>query len=651
MIDIQHIIKFMFFYEVWVRSNHYHGNKPLTYSSTQKIVNGQLVIVPLKNELVPAIVTSQTAKLKMSIKEVVSILDLPPLPKASLQLMKWIKNYYPSPIGIITQLFIPATLSVIKTSNASVSSRLTKKQPLPILNKDQQQAIQQMQSPNTYLLHGRTGSGKTRIYIELAKQQIAKGKSVIILTPEISLTTQLETQFNNTFWGKVILLHSNLSPKQRYENWLKILTYPNPKIVLGPRSAIFSPIDNIGLIVIDEEHEPAYKQEQSPYYQTVRVASQLRNIHQSKLILGSATPLINDYFLAQSLNKPIIRLNSLAQTDNTAPLETLIVDKRDHSLFNRSNNLSQPLIESIELALKNNQQTLLYLNRRGTARVIICEECDWQAKCPKCDLPLTYHGDNHNLRCHVCGYINSAPTICPQCHNLSIKYLTIGTKAVVDEVSALFPTAKIMRFDTDNLKAERLEQHYQKIKDGQVDIIIGTQMLAKGLDLPKLAVVGVLLADTSLQLPDYTVNERTYQLLHQVIGRVGRGHIAGKAIIQTYQPNNPVISQAINDNWQDFYNQEVKERKTYDFPPFVHLLKLTILRANPKSAQNAALKLSSLMPKNVKVEGPSPAFHEKQANKYKWQLIIKSSSRHDLLDIIDKLPAGIGYDIDPSTLI
>lgn len=642
----------MYFYEVWVRSNHYHGDGALTYSSTEKLSIGQLINVPLKSEVVPAVVISLVSKTTIKTKDILSIAALPPLPLASLKLMTWLKKYYPGPVGTITQQFLPPIISA-KTENVShpLSKIEVDVKQLPKLNKEQLSAYQQMADNDTYLLHGRTGSGKTRLYIELAKDAVDDGRSVIILTPEISLTTQLEIQFRDVFGSRVVLIHSTLSPKQRYQRWSQLLMSPEPMIVIGPRSAIFSPMNNIGLIVIDEEHEPAYKQEQSPYYQTTKVASQLRIIHSAKLILGSATPLISDYYLAQSRNKLILRLNSLAKDNDQPPLVTQLVDCRDRSLFNRSSYLSQPLLEAIQSAIATKNQTLLYLNRRGTARVIICEECEWQAHCPKCNLPLTYHGDSHSLRCHTCGFVSTAPINCPQCSNPSIKYLSIGTKAVVDEVSRLFPQAKVQRFDADNLKADRIEQHYQTIKAGGVDIIIGTQMLAKGLDLPKLSVVGVLLADTSLQLPDYTVNERTFELLSQVIGRVGRGHVAGKAIIQTYQPNSELILSAIADNWAAFYNRELGERRQYNFPPFTHLLKLTIMRASAKNAETAALKLALTMPKDVKVEGPAPAFHEQQSGKYRWQLIIKASHRSSLLAIIEALPTNVSYNIDPADLM
>ena len=599
----------MVFYEVWVRSNHYHGSEPLTYAANENIKPGQIVVVPLRHETVIGIVFKKTAKPKVKTKLIQAISDLPTLPIEILQLMKWMKEYYPSSIGTITQLFIPP--NIIKHQNQLYSNYLNRRpSTIPDLSEDQKMAINSMQNYDTYLLHGRTGSGKTRIYQELAIQEISKQKSVLLLTPEISLTTQLEDDFKHIFGNSVVLLHSTLTPKQRAERWVQLLSSKSPKIVIGPRSIIFSPLSNIGLIVIDEEHEPSYKQEQAPYYLTSRVAAKLRSIHVAKLILGSATPLVTDYYLARNREKPIIRLDKLARNNNTK-LETIVVDSHDRSLFPRSNYISQPLTNSIETAIGRGEQALLYLNRRGTARAIVCTVCDYQAKCPRCDLPLTYHGDSHLLRCHLCGFTSSAPISCPECHNPTIKYLSIGTKAVVSEAERLFPDAKIQRFDSDSSKAERLEQHYSDIKNGSVDIIVGTQLLAKGLDLPKLSVVGVLLADTSLQLPDYTANERTFQLLSQVVGRVGRGHIDGKAIIQTYQPQSPALNAALKDDWENFYKKEIKERQLFLFPPFTHLLKLTVSRANSKSAQKAASIIASNLPKDVRVEGPAPAFHER----------------------------------------
>jgi primosomal protein N' (replication factor Y) len=649
----------MQYFEVWVRSNRYHGLNGLSYCYEQKLRPGQLVSVPLRNETFIGVIVKAQARApeKVTLKKINSVIDLPPLPVKLMELMRWLKEYYPAPVGAITKQFIPAGIDTLNKDIAKLENR-DQNPPasaqLPPLSKQQLAALETMLAVNTtYLLHGITGSGKTRLYMELAKQELARGRSVLMLTPEISLTTQLEIGFNSTFPGKTIVIHSTLTPKQRTERWASLNNSSEPRIVIGPRSTIFSPLKDIGLIILDEEHEPAYKQEQSPYYLTSRVAAKLRQLHQAKLILGSATPLISDYYLAKSLDKPIVRMTELANSSKVKPIsrQTLIIDSKDRSLFNRSAYLSQPLIDAIDQNLSRKEQTLLYLNRRGTARVIICEKCDWQARCSRCDLPLTYHGDSHNLRCHNCGFMMTAPVTCPQCKNPSIKYLSVGTKAIVDEAGRLFPEASIRRFDTDNLKADRLEQNFQEIHSGNIDIIVGTQMLAKGLDLPKLSLVGVIMADTSLQLPDYTANERTYQLLEQVVGRVGRGHLNGLAIIQTYQPNNPTISAAINDDWNDFYTREVEERQKYAFPPFVHMLKLSIQRASAARAETAALKLKSSLPETLRVEGPAPAFHERLGGKYRWQLIVKSTNRSDLTNIIATLPSGWSYNIDPIDLI
>jgi primosomal protein N' (replication factor Y) len=641
----------MHFYEIWVKSNRYRGNKSLTYNSIEPLKIGQLVIVPLKQENVIGVVVKETLQPRINTKSILRMIDLPPLPKKTLKLMNWLKAYYPSGIGIITQQFIPANVVNISTYTDTLLLKNDIKSKLPDLTKEQLSAIKQMNARNTYLLHGRTGSGKTRIYLELALQELANGKSSIILTPEISLTAQLESVFKNILCNNVVVLHSTLTPKQRAERWIKLLKCTAPLIVIGPRSVIFSPLPNIGLIVIDEEHEPAYKQEQAPYYVTGRVAAEVRILHDAKLVLGTATPLVSDYFLAQTMHKPIIRLDSLAIANRPYGSKVIIVDLHNRSLLSRSTLISDPLLAALQNAISKNEQAMLYLNRRGTARVIVCSECDWQAMCPHCDLPLTYHDDSHSLRCHVCGYRISAPTTCPKCNNPSVRYLSAGTKAIVNEIKRLFPDARVGRFDSDNSKAERLEQKYLEIKDGHLDIIVGTQLLAKGLDLPGLSVVGVLMADSSLQLPDYTVNERTYQLLSQVIGRVGRGHRMGTAVIQTFQPESLAITAAASNNWEEFYAWEIKERKQFGFPPFTNLLKLTVSRSSVKNARIAAEKLKQTLPGLVQVNGPAPAFHEKQGDKYRWQLIVKADKRSKLLEIIHNLPSGVSWDIDPSDLI
>lgn len=633
-----------------MRSNRYHGNDALTYQSTQTLSIGQLVHVPMQRETVTGFVTARVSKPRFATKPIQTVIDLPPLPTALVQLGKWLQAYYPAPLGMVAQQFTPTITKITAASTTTIQPTATKQ--LPPLTKEQAAAAEQISKPDTYILHGKTGSGKTRLYIELALKTIASGRSAVVLTPEISLTSQIAGRFREVFGERVIILHSQLTPVERRNAWQRILTANEPLIVIGPRSALFSPLASIGLIILDESHEPAYKQEQAPHYQAGRVAAKLRELHDSILVLGSATPSIDDYYLAQQRNKPIIRMSSLAIAGDHAAKISLI-DLKDHSLFPRSQYLSQPLTDAIQQALTAGEQTLLYLNRRGTARVIICEHCGWQAMCPHCDLPLTYHGDTHELRCHVCNFHMSPPTVCPDCKHPSIVYKTIGTKAVVDEVQKLFSQARVQRFDTDNTKAERFEQHYQAVSRGDVDIIIGTQLLAKGLDLPRLSVVGVLMADTSLQMPDYTATERTFQLLSQVLGRVGRGHRVSRAFVQTYQPENPTLIDAVNADWDSFYARELAERKLFKFAPFYYLLKLSARRASAAAASKAATALARDLQTNKKIiiEGPAPSLHEKIAGKYQYQLVIKSTQRSELLAIIKNLPANWSYDIDPADLL
>ncbi len=644
----------MNYYFVWVRSSRYHGKEALTYASAKRLVTGSIVLVELQKELVMGVVSGPTTKPRFQTKPIARAFDLPPLPPHLLKVAVWLPSYYPAPVGIITQQLLPVHFSE-KQLDAIMPKSFPKPDTtqLPSLTKEQASALAAMAERDTYLLHGTTGSGKTRLYIELALRAVADGKSAIILTPEISLTTQLASAFRKIFGSRVIVVHSQQTPAERQRAWLDALRATEPVIVIGPRSALFSPVQKLGLIVLDEAHESAYKQEQAPQYQTGRVAAYLALTARASLILGSATPLISDYYLAEQKNKPIINLTRLAQEHDHPDSKITVVDRKDHSLFSRSPFLSLELIKAVEQALKRGEQSLLYLNRRGTARLVLCENCGWQATCPHCDVPLTYHGDHHELRCHSCSYHSPTPTSCPACDHTNVIFKTAGTKAVVDEVQRLFPNARIARFDTDNAKADRFEQHYEAVKRGDIDILVGTQLLAKGLDLPRLSTLGVLLADTSLYMPDFSAEERTFQLISQVLGRIGRGHIAGQAIIQTYHPEHPILQAAMAGDYQVFYEKELASREQFLFPPFCYLLKLTARRASVTSAESAALKLKDAIEGHykVRVEGPAPSFYERFQNKYQWQLIIKARDRAELLKIIDNLPANWSYDIDPTDLL
>lgn len=645
----------MNYYEVLVGSQAFHGREALTYSAAARLAVGGVVKVPLRQRAALGIVSREVQKPGFTVKPLQASFSLPALPKESLQLLAWLAGYYPAPLGAVVQQFLPKSLSEKLISNLPTSSgkkpRPTTLLPLTI---EQKKVLAQINHSGSWLLHGETGSGKTRVYLELAQATLAAGRSAVILTPEISLTSQLVSFFKQYLDAKVVVLHSQLTDAERRRNWLEILNTVEPLVIIGARSALFAPLKNIGLIALDEVHETAYKQEQAPHYQTQRVASKLAQLHQAMLVMGSATPGVNDYYIAEAKHIPILRMTQLAnQSDKTKPL-VKIIDLKDRSQFSRTAHLSNQLLDAINQALKRGEQSLLFLNRRGTARVVVCQHCGWQALCPTCDLPLTYHGDTHRLRCHVCGHHEAAPSNCPVCQSADILFKSIGTKAIVEEVQQVFPEARIQRFDTDNTKAEHLNQHYEAVKAGDVDILVGTQTLAKGLDLPRLSVIGVIVADTGLYLPDYTANERTYQLLYQVLGRVSRGHVAGYAVIQTYEPANPLLAAAVARDWLGFYRRELEERQRFLFPPFCFLLKLTCRRARTANAQAAAEKFATELRQQqlkIQVVGPSPAFHEKLGGQFQWQLVIKAKQRAELLKVIELLPSGWSYDIDPIDLL
>jgi primosomal protein N' (replication factor Y) len=642
------------FYNVLVSSNRYHGSEFLTYGGDQKFQPGSIVVVPLRQQPVLAIVTGKAAKPAFATKPITRLVSDTPLPAGSLGLLEWLRDYYPAPLGSITSQFVPSSL-LGKTVAEVPANTVNNAKKLPELTKEQKDVLKSVEKSRqkTFLLHGDTGTGKTRVYIELAKKQLEMNKSVLVLTPEIGLTPQLVREFETVFGRRVIVMHSNLTDKERRSAWLKILESKQPVIAIGPRSALFAPFTSLGLVVVDEAHDSAYKQEQAPHYQAARVASKLAEIHGATLIFGTGTPAVTEYYIARAKKTPILRMQELAVRTQAKP-DIELIPGRDRTHFSRHPYLSNELLDSIENALKSGEQSLVFLNRRGTARLVMCQNCGWQAVCPTCDLPLTYHGDKHIMRCHTCGFKQAAVSTCPICNSADIIFKSIGTKSLADALTQLFPKARVQRFDTDNAKAERLEEHYHQISSGDIDILVGTQILAKGLDLPKLAVVGVVAADSSLYFPDYTAEERTYQLLNQVIGRVGRGHRAGKAIIQTYSPESPAIKAALNKDWDSFYKSQLVEREKFMFPPFCYLLKLSCARKTPKGAETAAttlLKKLKDLRLPVQIIGPAPAFHEKVRSNYVWQLVIKAKSRGELLKIINELPAGWSYDLDPTNLL
>lgn len=641
----------MRFYEVWVASQQYHGSEPLTYQSEDTLSPGDVVVVPLKNKEISAIVSGQLAKKpNFKVKDIVRNLHCNI--GRGLDLLLWLLHYYPAPSGIIASLFVPGNfpgkLPEAKTRPVKSTGKL------PPLTSEQKQALDKLKtlkSSGVALLHGETGTGKTRVYVELAKRSLESGKSSIILTPEIGLTPQLVSMFEDAFDGEIITLHSKLTAAQRRNRWLKIAQSITPLIVIGPRSALFAPVKDLGLVIIDEAHDNSYKQDQSPHYLATRVASKLAALHGGKCIFGTATPKVSDYQLLKSNNTPVIRMTK--PVNSAKKPKITVVDRRTKGNFKKSYILSDQMIDGIEKTINKKQQALIFLNRRGTARLVVCQNCGWEAQCPNCDVPLTYHKDDHQLRCHICSYKGNVPTVCPSCDSSDLSFRSAGSKALWDELAKLFPDARIKRFDSDNKPEEALAAYNDAIKKGDVDILVGTQILAKGLDIPKLTFVGIPFADTSLYLPDFTADEQTYQLLSQVIGRVGRRNLTSSVVVQTFSPDNPIIKAALSRDWSSFLKSQLKERKAYDLPPYTYLLQLKYSKKRPSSAKDGAERLAKALTnlRDITVLGPTPAFYGKTQGVYNWSIVVKAKNRQKLLQIIKQLPSGWRYDIDPVNLL
>ncbi len=628
-----------------------------TYQSIQNLAAGSLVLVEIGRRQSPAVVIKKVVKPSFETKPIIGVLHPKPLPPALLKTALWLEEYYASPISSVWQTLLPRGLAVKRRGQSPKNTESSIRQkPNFRLNTAQQQAIKAILKPslNTTLLQGVTGSGKTAVYIELAQQVLTKDKkSVIVLVPEIALTSQLVAEFSHYF-KDILLTHSGMSEAERHLVWLEALEATKPRLVIGPRSALFVPLARLGLIVIDEAHEPSFKQDQAPRYSALRTARVLADQHGARLVLGSATPSVSDRFLASKTASAIIRLNAPAKTPGAVDLK--LIDSRLRNNFTRHRFFSNQLLTAIETTLDNHQQVLLFHNRRGSASSTMCEHCGWLAVCPHCFVPFVLHGDTFQLVCHVCGLKEKVPTQCPDCGHADVIHKGIGTKLIAEEIGKLFPRARVGRFDGDSQKSDGLDKNYKAIYEGAIDIIVGTQVVAKGLDLPKLAFVGVVQADGGLALPDFASEERVFQLLYQVMGRVGRDEKLSTIVIQSYQPDHPAIQAALHKNYEDFYTYTLAKRRHDHFPPFTHLLKIT----GTYKSEAAALKATNGLLQNLKkiasadviFLGPAPAFYERARGTYRWQLILRSSHRQDLVDLLPSVPAlRFQTDLDPISLL
>ena len=493
--------------------------------------------------------------------------------------------------------------------------------------------------PSCTLLYGVTGSGKTAVYIHLLKEVVRRGKRGMILVPEIALTPQMMAKFSAHFGSKVVMLHSGLHLTERYDQWKRVRR-GEVDIVLGTRSAVFAPLDNLGMIILDEEHEDSYQSENAPRYHARDVAKFLCTHHQAALVLGSATPSVETTWQAHqgSYNKVILRSRY-----NRQPLpRVLIADLRDEVRSGNNGSISVTLRHELEENIRNGEQSILFLNRRGNSRMQLCGECGAVPECPRCSVPLTYHSANGRLMCHYCGHSERVWDTCDECGGM-MKYLGIGTQKVEDELQELFPGVEVLRMDADTVSGNHV-QLLERFEKKKIPILLGTQMVAKGLDFENVTLVGVLSADLGLYMDNYRAAERTFSLLTQVVGRAGRGNKDGRAVIQTFTPDNEVITSAAAQDYNSFYMNEIRMRRARRYPPFSDVFTLTISGQNEGAVLRAAVELRDGMRQalsypslsNLQTEllGPAPAPVLKVNNRYRYRLFWVGRNDHATREII-----------------
>lgn len=495
------------------------------------------------------------------------------------------------------------------------------------------------QEQATFLLHGVTGSGKTEVYLQTIEDVLNQGKQAMMLVPEIALTPQMVLRFKRRFGDDVAVLHSGLSNGERYDEWQKIRD-GRAQVSVGARSSVFAPFKNLGLIIIDEEHESTYKQEDYPRYHAREIAQWRSEYHHCPVILGSATPCLESYARAE---KGVYQLLSLPNRVNQQALPDIdIVDMRTELSEGNRSMFSKDLREAIQLRLDRQEQVVLFLNRRGYASFMLCRDCGYVPQCPNCDISLTYHKTTDLLKCHYCGYQETPPNQCPNCESEHIRQVGTGTQKVEELLQQEFEGARIIRMDVDTTsKKGAHEKLLTEFEKGNGDILLGTQMIAKGLDYPNITLVGVLNADTMLNLPDFRASERTYQLLTQVAGRAGRHEKAGQVIIQTYNPEHYSILDVQKNDYLTFYRQEMEYRKLGKYPPYYYLINFTISHKEMKKVMEASQHVHKILLQHLTekalVLGPSPAALARINNEFRFQILVKFKSEPGLLQAIQFL--------------
>ncbi|MBV4414927.1 primosomal protein N' [Clostridium tyrobutyricum] len=519
------------------------------------------------------------------------------------------------------------------------------------LNYEQEKAVKSIlnSKKSEFLIYGVTGSGKTEIYMHIVDEMLLEGKDVIILVPEIALTPQMVERFKGRFGNNISVFHSKLSKGERYDEWMRIKR-GEIKVAIGARSAVFLPFNNLGMIIVDEEHEESYKSDSNPKYNVREIGRMKCNEYNCKMVLGSATPSIETYSRCKTGDIELIKIKNRA--DGASMPEVKVIDMREELLNNNNSMFSKALYDLISDRLNKKEQIILFLNRRGFSTFVSCRKCGYIFKCNNCDISLTYHHDIKKLVCHYCGSKINVPKVCPRCGSRYVKYFGIGTEKIEREVKKEFPQAKVLRMDFDTTRTKHsYENIYNIFKNHKADILIGTQMVAKGLDFSNVTLVGVIAADLSLNLPDFRSAERTYQLITQVSGRAGRGSKQGKVIIQTYSPENYSIKYAAAGDYEDFYEEEISIRRSMYYPPFSNILLINMSSKNEniliKNIQRIAILLKNKLADHDKIEvmGPCPCIISKIKEMFRWQIMIKGKIDLDIAQNVKKTVYNLIKDV------
>lgn len=660
-----------------------HG--PLTYSSNLELLRGQWVQVPLKNKKAFGVVLgeqSSSFETNFEIKSVYEQVDsLPIHHEAFLRWLEWMADYYLYPVGLVVESSRPPlekTEKVRKSKRAPVVPELEHETP-PNLTVEQQTVINSLSSHSgfsTHLIHGVTGSGKTEIYLRMIEKTLSEGKTALVLVPEISLTPQLIHRFAKRFGDKIAALHSQLTDREKTNQWWDIVE-GKKQVLIGARSALFCPQKNLGLVIVDEEHEPSYKQDDKLKYHARDSAVMLGHFHNCPVMLGSATPSLESWYNSQNGKYHLHQLKSRVHT-NLLPEVQVIDMKLAKERAEQENSilpswLSIELHEKIQNTLREGYQVALFLNRRGMAHVVMCNTCGFSAECPNCDIHLTLHGRSH-LVCHYCDYHENYKAKCPKCADGELSPIGLGTEKLETDLQRILPDKKILRADRDEIQnREDLENFITEMEKGEVDILVGTQMIAKGLDFPRLKLVGLVLADIGFNLPDFRSTERNFQLIVQMSGRPGRSeelkNKKSEVFIQTFNPQHESLTYAVRHDYEGFAANELIHRKALLYPPHGSLVSFRVQSSEHSKAYHLAHQLGNRARqlqsqrdpyKSLEVLGPAEAPLSKLKGQHRYYLLVKAPQRKLLGNFVRQVMGDESWippkcrvivDIDPLQLL